>query len=94
MWFYRVYVHHAAGQVQQGQGGTAGGSGDLQAQWADYYRQLGYYYGGQQQGGAAGPTGQPPNPGGATGGPSGPGGPGGPGEIVGNDGEHKVSNSS
>ena len=55
----------AATQQPQGQPGA---SQDLQAQWAEYYRQLGYaYYG---QGGAAG--GQPgQSPGGATGGSGG-----------------------
>ena len=72
-------------QVQQGQGGAAAGGGDLQAQWADYYRQLGYFYGGQQQSGSSGATGQPPNPGGTNGGPAGPGG------SAGGDSEHKVS---
>ena len=73
----------SAAQVQQSQSTAAAtGGGDLQAQWADYYRQFGYFYGGQQQGGAA-PTGQPPNAGGTS-------GPGGPGENVGGDGEHKV----
>ena len=78
-----IFYGHPA-QVQQGQGGAATGGGDLQAQWADYYRQLGYFYSGQQQSGGAGATGQPPNPGGANNGPTGPGGSAG-------DGEHKVS---
>lgn len=79
-----IFCWHPA-QVQQGQGGAAAGGGDLQAQWADYYRQLGYFYGGQQQSGSGGATGQPPNPGGTNGGPAGPGG------SAGGDGEHKVS---
>ena len=40
----------AAGQQGQGQPGQP--SGDLQSQWAEYYRQLGYAYYGGQQGGA------------------------------------------
>ncbi len=79
-----VFLHGHAAQVQQGQGGAAAGGGDLQAQWADYYRQLGYFYSGQQQSSSAGATGQPPNPGGTNGGPA-TAGPGG------SDGEHKVS---
>ena len=85
---YLLYYYSLwEGQVQQGQSGAATGGGDLQAQWADYYRQLGYFYSGQQQGGTPGPTGQPPNPGGASGGPAGPGG------NAGGDGEHKVSDN-
>lgn len=70
--------------MQPSQGGAAGG-GDIQAQWADYYRQIGYFYGGQQQGGAA-PSGQPPNTGGGT-----SGGPSGSGENARGDAERKVS---
>ena len=87
----------AAAQVQQGQGAAAAGGGDLQAQWAEYYRQCGYFYGGQQPGGAAGPTGQPPNAGGTSAGHAGPGGPAGtgaPGENPGGGGERKVSRLS
>lgn len=82
----------AAAQVQQGQSAAAAGGGDLQAQWAEYYRQCGYFYGGhQQQGGAAGPTGQPPNAGGTN---AGPAGPIGSGENPGGGGERKVSRLS
>ena len=74
-----------------GAGGGAGGqpsssaaaSKDLQAQWADNYKQLGYYY---QQPGQAQAQAQPPH-GPPDGGPGGPNTlpPGGEG-----DGEHKV----
>lgn len=70
-----LYVISAAAQPGQGQPGQA--SGDLQSQWAEYYRQLGYaYYGGGQPGGAQQGGGQQPSPsaggGGVGGGAGGP----------------------
>ena len=49
------------GGMPSGGAGGGGQSGDLQAQWAEYYRQLGYFYGQQPQGGGGGnqPTGPP-----------------------------------
>ena len=59
-----MYVPNLIGTpatTQQSPAATPGAQGDLQAQWAEYYRSLGYgaYYG-QQGGGAAPAQGQQP----------------------------------
>lgn len=70
-----LLISAAAAQPGQGQPGQA--SGDLQSQWAEYYRQLGYaYYGGGQPGGVQQGGGQQSSPGAGGGGVG--GGPGGP----------------
>lgn len=75
--FFDVLLISAAAQPGQGQPGQA--SGDLQSQWAEYYRQLGYaYYGGGQPGGAQQGGGQQSSPGAGGGVGGGVGGPGGP----------------
>ena len=72
-----------AAATQQGQGQPGQPSGDLQSQWAEYYRQLGYAYYGGQPGAAGGGGAQQQQPGASSGGGGGgggamPGGSGGP----------------
>ena len=73
-----------AAATQQGQGQPGQPSGDLQSQWAEYYRQLGYaYYGGQPGAAGGGGGAQQQQPGASSGGGGGgggamPGGSGGP----------------
>ena len=59
-----VYIKVQGAPVQQPQAQVASAA-DIQAQWAEYYRSMGYPYYGQQPGGQpGGQPGQPPSGGG------------------------------
>lgn len=63
VWFFNQvsFFVGSATQQPQAQGNQPSQAADIQAQWAEYYRSLGYPYYGQQSA-APSASGQPPQP--------------------------------